>query len=56
QRLIGRAPEEATDFSNWSMGWWRIRDMIESEMATRQTFQGRKCDYLGGKAVRHFGK
>ena len=29
QRLIGRAPKEATEFANWGMGWWKIRDMIE---------------------------
>ena len=25
QRLVGRAPEENTLFTNWSMGWWRIQ-------------------------------
>ena len=54
QRLIGRAPKEATDFANWGMGWWRIRDMIDEELERRDTRQGALCDYLHGKAVRKF--
>lgn len=54
QRLIGRAPQEATEFANWGMGWWRIRDMIDAELVQRDTWQGKKCDYLHGKAVRKF--
>ncbi len=56
QRLIGRAPKEATEFANWGMGWWKIRDMIDAELERRQTWQGKKCDYLQGKAVRKFIK
>lgn len=54
QRLIGRAPEEETLLANWNTSWWKIRDMIEARMETRDTWQGRKHDYLGGKAVRKF--
>ncbi|HJE82028.1 TIGR01212 family radical SAM protein [Megasphaera stantonii] len=54
QRLIGRAPKEATEFANWGMGWWKIRDMIDAELARRDTCQGAKCTYLHGKAVRKF--
>ncbi len=54
QRLIGRAPKEATEFANWGMGWWKIRDMIDAELARRDTRQGAKCTYLHGKAVRNF--
>ncbi|WP_301962351.1 TIGR01212 family radical SAM protein [uncultured Megasphaera sp.] len=54
QRLIGRAPKEATEFANWGMGWWKIRDMINAELARRDTRQGAKCTYLHGKAVRKF--
>lgn len=54
QRLIGRAPKEATDFANWGMGWWKIRDMIDAALRQRDTWQGKRCDYLGGKAVRKF--
>lgn len=54
QRLIGRAPKEATEFANWGMGWWKIRDMIDAELERRDTYQGKKCTYLYGKAVRKF--
>lgn len=54
QRLIGRAPKEATEFANWGMGWWKIRDMIDAELERRGTRQGEKCTYLHGKAVRKF--
>lgn len=54
QRLIGRAPKEATEFANWGMGWWKIRDMIDAELERLDTYQGKKCTYLHGKAVRKF--
>ena len=54
QRLIGRAPEENTLFSNWQTGWWKIRDDIELIMQQRDTWQGKRCDYLNGKAVQRF--
>lgn len=54
QRLIGRAPKEATEFANWGMGWWKIRDMIDAEFLRRDTWQGKKCNYLHGKAVQQF--
>lgn len=54
QRLIGRAPEKNTLFTNWQTGWWKIRDDIENTLENRSTFQGNRCDYLNGKAVRRF--
>ena len=54
QRLIGRAPEENTLFTNWSKGWWRIRESIENRLAELDTWQGKRCDYLNGPAVRKF--
>lgn len=54
QRLIGRAPEENTLFTNWSMGWWRIQDMIDSYMEENRYEQGDLCQYLGGRAVKRF--
>jgi radical SAM protein (TIGR01212 family) len=55
QRLIGRAPEENTLFVNWNMSWWKIRDMIEAEMERKDSYQGKKFDYLNGKAVKKWG-
>lgn len=54
QRLIGRAPESNTLFSNWQTGWWKIRDEILARMAQRGAFQGRLAHYLNGSAVRKF--
>jgi uncharacterized protein len=54
QRLLGRAPEANTLFSNWQTGWWKIRDEIEQTMKERNTRQGRCCTYLNGPAVGKF--
>lgn len=54
QRLVGRAPEENTLFTNWSMGWWRIQEEIERRMEERDVRQGDLCNYLNGSAVRKF--
>lgn len=54
QRLIGRAKEEHTLFANYGMSWWKIKDAIDEEMIKRKTFQGIKCNYLGGKALKKF--
>lgn len=54
QRLVGRAPETNTLFTNWSMGWWRIQDLIDAKMENENIVQGQLCDYLQGKAVRKF--
>lgn len=54
QRLIGRAPETNTLFTNWGTGWWKIKEAVENALETRDTRQGRLCDYLNGRAVRKF--
>lgn len=54
QRLIGRAPEENTIFVNWNTSWWKIKDEIIAKMEEQQTYQGIKCDYLNGKALKRF--
>lgn len=56
QRLVGRAPEENTLFTNWSMGWWCIQEEIERRMEERDVRQGDLCNYLNGSAVRKFLK
>ncbi len=52
QRIIGRAPEEGTLFVNWNESWWKIRDEIVETMIERKLYQGIKCDYLNGPALR----
>jgi radical SAM protein (TIGR01212 family) len=54
QRLLGRAPEENTLFSNWQTSWWKIRDEIEQSLIDTDSYQGKYCDYLDGKQVRKF--
>ena len=54
QRIIGRAKEEHTVFANYGTSWWKIKDNIDAELDFRDTFQGAKCDYLNGKAVKKF--
>lgn len=54
QRVIGRAKEEHTIFSNYGTSWWKIKDTIDAEMEKRKTFQGRLCNYLGGSALEKF--
>lgn len=54
QRLIGRAPEKHALFVNWGTSWWKIRDRIEEEMETRDTYQGKRFNYLNGRAIKGF--
>lgn len=54
QRIIGRAPEANTLFSNWHTGWWKIRDTIIRTMEEHGQHQGRLCNYLNGRAVKKF--
>jgi len=50
QRLIGRAPEERTLFCSWDTSWWKIRDLIEEKMANGGRYQGKRFNYLNGRA------
>lgn len=54
QRIMGRAPEENSLFVNWHESWWKIRDEIVSKMVEEKRFQGSKCNYLNGKALKKF--
>ncbi|KAB3530452.1 TIGR01212 family radical SAM protein [Alkaliphilus serpentinus] len=52
QRIIGRAPEENALFVNWNTSWWKIRDEIHEKMLTENRYQGKKANYLSGKALK----
>ena len=56
QRLIGRAPASHTLFSNWGMGWWKIKEEIETIMQQEKTYQGRLFNYLDGRALNKFSR
>lgn len=52
QRIIGRAPEKNSLFVNWNESWWKIRDEIVKKMEVGNLYQGSKCNYLNGKAIK----
>ncbi len=54
QRVIGRAKEEHTIFSNYATSWWKIKDTIDLKMEQTDTYQGRLCNYLDGSALKKF--
>lgn len=54
QRLLGRAPEEDTLFVNWETSWWKIRDEIVLKMEENNIYQGKKFNYLNGRALNIF--
>lgn len=56
QRIIGRAKEEHTIFCNYGTSWWKIKDNIDNQLELLDSYQGRKYDYLGGKAINIFKK
>ena len=56
QRIIGRAPESNSLFVNWNESWWKIRDEIVGKMEADNLYQGSKCNYLNGKAIKKFKK
>ena len=54
QRIMGRAPEENSLFVNWQESWWKIRDEIVTKMNNEERYQGKKFNYLNGKALKKF--
>lgn len=54
QRIIGRAPRENGLFVNWNTSWWKIRDEIVETMQLNNSYQGKKFDYLNGKALKGY--
>ncbi|ACB84167.1 TIGR01212 family radical SAM protein [Natranaerobius thermophilus] len=56
QRLVGKGPKDKVIFNNWDRSWWYLKEQIESELEQRNTWQGAKCDYLNGKALKRFLK
>jgi hypothetical protein len=52
QRLVGKGPRADLLFSNWGLSWWLVKQRIEDYLLKNGIYQGRKFDYLNGKAVR----
>jgi radical SAM protein (TIGR01212 family) len=52
QRLVGKGPRADLLFSNWGLSWWLVKQRIEDYLVQNGIYQGRKFDYLNGKAVK----
>ncbi len=52
QRLVGKGPRENLLFSNWGASWWAVKQKIEDYLERYDIYQGKRFDYLNGKAVR----
>lgn len=51
QRLVGKGPRGKTLFCNWNASWWKIKTELERRLEERNTYQGKKFNYLNGKAL-----
>ncbi|MFZ7102956.1 MAG: TIGR01212 family radical SAM protein [Peptococcaceae bacterium] len=51
QRLVGKGPQGNLYFCNWSTSWWKIKRRIEELLEERDSFQGKKFNYLNGRAL-----
>lgn len=54
QRLLGKAPEEGSLFVNWGRDYWQVHNAILQKMEEQDTFQGKRFDYLQGKALKRW--
>ncbi|UMZ73811.1 TIGR01212 family radical SAM protein [Natranaerofaba carboxydovora] len=54
QRLVGKGPKNKLLFNNWDRSWWHIKERIEKTLQERNTWQGKKCNYLNGRALNKF--
>lgn len=51
QRLVGKGPKESLLFCNWGVSWWQVKQKIEEYLDRQDIYQGKRFDYLNGKAV-----
>lgn len=52
QRLVGKGPRTDLLFCNWGLSWWLVKQRIEDNLLKNGIYQGRRFDYLNGKAVK----
>jgi len=38
-------------FCNWEASWWKIKTELERKLVEENTWQGKKFNYLNGKAL-----
>ena len=53
QRLFSRAPKERTLFCNWDTSWWKLKDQLIELMKEKETYQGKKFQYLKPRIARN---
>lgn len=51
ERLFSRIPEADSVFCNWGTSWWKLKDEFEDMMAARESYQGKRFQYLNGAAL-----
>ena len=51
ERLFSRVPEADAEFSNWGTSWWKLQDELLEMMNIRESYQGKKFNYLNGGAL-----
>jgi len=51
QRLVGKGPQNKVLFCNWDTSWWKIKQELERLLEVEDTWQGKKFNYLNGKAL-----
>lgn len=56
QRLVGKGPRADLLFCNWGLSWWLVKQRIEDNLLKKGIYQGRKFDYLNGKAVKNLAE
>lgn len=54
QRLVGKGPQNEVLFCNWDSSWWKIKTELERLMEEKNTWQGKKFDYLNGHALKKY--
>lgn len=52
QRLVGKGPQNEVLFCNWDTSWWKIKQELERLLEAEDTWQGKKFDFLNGKALK----
>ena len=52
ERLFSRVPEEDAVLSNWETSWWKLQDELIDRMTQKDSYQGKKYDYLNGSAFK----
>lgn len=54
ERLFSRVPEDDADFSNWNTSWWKLQDELFEKMKDMDAYQGKKFNYLNGRALDNY--